>query len=42
VALVLAVANNVTTLDIEDEYVTESDAEAVIVFVTEDVDDFDS
>ena len=41
-ALVLVVATNVTTLDIEDEDVTESGADAVIVFVTEDVDDFDS
>ena len=41
-ALVLVVASNVTTLDIEYEDVTESDVNAVIVFVTEDVDDFDS
>ena len=40
--LALVVATNVTTLDIEDEDVAESDANAVSVFVTEDVDDFDS
>ena len=41
-APILVVATNVSALDIEVEDVTEGDASAVIVFVTEDDDECDA
>ena len=42
VAPILVVATSVTELDIEGEDVSEGDASAVIVFVTEDDDECDA